>query len=294
MQRFLIEHINVLMPGFNTMLKDISPILESMRRCKDMSEIELLYKAAEITVLAQEAAAQAIADDVRESEVQASLEYMMTGAGTRPAFPSIVASGESSTILHYVDNNKMMKDGELVIVDVGAEYNYYSADITRTYPVSGVFNKRQRELYSMVLELQDYLATVAKPGFWINNKEQPEKSLNHLAKEFLVERGYDEYIQHGIGHYLGLDVHDVGDYSKPLQEGDVFTIEPGIYIPEEDLGIRIEDDYWVVKDGLICLTESLPKQIDDIEALVQQQLGEDESSASSYSSFDFIEEETDA
>jgi len=291
-QRLFLEHINSLLPGFDKQLIDISPILESMRRKKDLHEIELLYKAAEITMLAHDAVSQAIASDVKECEVQASLEYIITGSEARIAFPSIVASGKRSTILHYVDNNNIMKEGELVIVDIGADYNYYCADVTRTYPVSGFFSKRQREVYDMIYELQEYIAAITKPGYWIVNEEQQKKSLYHLAKEFLKEHGYAQYMQHGIGHFLGIDVHDVGDYKKPLQEGDVITIEPGIYIPQEKLGIRIEDDYWVVKDGLICLSEALPKKADEIESMVQQQLSDEYSSSDS--SCERMEEEIDA
>jgi Xaa-Pro aminopeptidase len=121
-----------------------------------------------------------------------------------------------------------------------------------------------------VLETQEYIASLAKPGIWLSNKDKPEQSLNHLAKKYLTERGYGAYFPHGIGHFLGLDVHDVGDYSVPLREGDVITIEPGIYIPEENIGIRIEDDYWIVKDGVVCLSEFIPKRAEDIEAIVQQ------------------------
>lgn len=269
-QRLVLQRVQSFVSGLQQETVNIADVVAQMRRKKDMQEIEQLYKAIEITGLAHEAAAQAIEDGVSECEVQASLEYMMTGSCTRPSFPSIVASGKNGTILHYIENSKTIKNGELVIVDIGAEYNGYAADLTRTYPVSGTFSKRQRELYNIVLQTQQYIADVAKPGYWLNNKEEPEKSLHHLAIKFLKEKKYDKYFVHGIGHFLGLDVHDVGDYKKPLQEGDVITIEPGLYIPEECIGIRIEDDYWVVKDGVVCLSEDLPKQADEIEKFMQQ------------------------
>lgn len=269
-QRLVLGRIVELLPSLTDLLVDISPIVANMRRSKDQSEIELLYKAVEITALAQEAAAQAMDDGATEAEVQASLEYMFTGSGARPAFASIVGSGKNSTVLHYHDNNAPLKNGDLVVVDIGAEIDHYCADITRTYPVSGTFTKRQREIYELVLETQEYIASLAKPGMWLSNKDKPEKSLNHLAKKYLKDRGYGDYFPHGIGHFLGLDVHDVGNYALPLREGDVITIEPGIYIPEENLGVRIEDDYWIVKDGVVCLSELIPKQVEDIEALVQQ------------------------
>lgn len=269
-QRLALGRLVTFVPALGDLLVDISPIVASMRRRKDQSEIEQLYKAVEITALAHEAAAQAINGEATEGEVQASLEYMFTGSGAQPAFATIVASGKNSTILHYHDNNAPLKKGDLVVVDIGAEIGHYCADITRTYPVSGVFTKRQREVYDLVLETQEYIASIAKPGMWLSNKNKPEQSLNHLAKKYLTERGYGNYFPHGIGHFLGMDVHDVGDYMVPLHEGDVITIEPGIYIPEENLGIRIEDNYWIVKDGVVCLSEFIPKEADDIEALVQQ------------------------
>ena len=127
-------------------------------------------------------------------------------------------------------------------------------------------------MYNIVLETQEHIASLAKPGMWLKNKDKADKSLHHLAVKFLAQRGYDKYFPHGIGHFLGLDVHDVGDYNVPLHEGDVITIEPGIYIPEEGIGIRIEDNYWITKDGAICLSENLPKDADDIEGFMQQAL----------------------
>ncbi len=270
-QRSLLCHVNGIVKGLLDACTDISPLVADMRARKDMHEIGLIYQAIEITTMAHEAASQAIGHDMFESEVQASIEYIFTSAGARNAFPSIVGSGKNSTTLHYVTNGRQMSNGDLVVVDIGAQFDYYCADLTRTYPVSGTFTKRQKEIYDLVLATQEYIAELAKPGYWLNNKEQPEKSLHHLAKKFLEERGYGQYFTHGIGHYLGLDVHDVGDYKRPLRDGDVFTIEPGIYIPEENIGVRIEDNYWIVKSDAICLSESLPKTTEAIESFMQQQ-----------------------
>jgi Xaa-Pro aminopeptidase len=239
-----------------------------------MHEMELMYKAVDITCLAQDAAAKAISNDMTEAEVQASLEYIITGSQAAPSFPSIVGSGKNAAILHYTENNGIMKNGDLVVVDIGARYKQYCADITRTYPVSGKFTDRQKEIYTIVLETQEYIADRAKPGVWLSNADKPERSLNHLAKAFIKEKGYEQYFPHGIGHFLGLDVHDVGDYKEPLKEGDVITIEPGIYIKDEHIGIRIEDDYWIIKDGAICLSEGLPKSIKEIEQMVQEKFSE--------------------
>ena len=274
-QRLILQRMHKFVPDHFS-FHDISSLVHGARRRKDMHEIELTYKAIDITGLAQEAAAKAIKPGVNEAEVQASLEYMMTGSHARIAFPSIVASGKNGTILHYTSNSAQLQEGDLVVVDIGAEYNYYCADITRTYPVSGKFSARQRELYNLVLETQQYVADLAKPGYWLSNQEHPDKSLHHLARKFLDTRGYGRYFIHGIGHFLGLDVHDVGNYKEPLQEGDVFTIEPGIYIPEEKIGIRIEDNYWVAKETVICLSEHLPKTISEIEAMTQPDIDEDD------------------
>ena len=292
-QRLLLQRVREFAPAITTHLVDVSPVIATMRRSKDMHEIDQLYKAVEITAVAQEAAASAISDGMRECEVQASLEYMMTSSGARTSFPSIVASGKNSTVLHYNINNATMKKGDLVVVDIGAEFGCYAADLTRTYPVSGHFTKRQREVYDIVLETQEYIAGLAKPGMWLSNANFPEQSLNHLARAFLTKKGYGNYFPHGIGHFLGLDVHDVGDCAQSLQEGDVITIEPGIYIPEEQIGIRIEDDYWIVADGVVCLSENLPKSAEEIEFMVQQSLEDAEESDLDEEQF-FEEEDEDA
>ncbi len=267
-QRLVLQRLAIF--GFKPPITDISPLVARMRRSKDMKEIEQMYKAVELTRLAQEAAARSIGDMVSEAEVQAGLEYIMTGSQAAIAFPSIVASGKHATTLHYMESTGIMQDGDLVVVDIGARYNGYCADITRTYPVSGSFTERQKEIYNLVLETQEYIASLAKPGMWLSNIVEPDQSLNHLARAFLKEKGYEQYFPHGIGHFLGLDVHDVGDCTEPLKAGDVITIEPGIYIPDEQIGVRIEDDYWIVKDGVICLSEGLPKDVDAIEAMVKE------------------------
>lgn len=290
-QRWLLARFATFVPGFLPACSDISPLVAILRRKKDMHEIEQLYKAVEVTILAQGAAAQAISDGITEAEVQASLEYMFTGSGATPAFASIVAGGKNATILHYTTNNAPLKHGQLALVDIGAELNYYCADLTRTYPVSGSFTKRQKELYNLVLETQEYIAQRARPGMWLSNSKHPDTSLNHLAKKFLEERGYGKYFIHSIGHFLGMDVHDVGDTKEPLQEGDVFTIEPGIYIPEEQIGIRIEDNYWMVKDGPVCLSEALPKKADEVERLMQETL--ESEPEEEYQEFDETDEEGD-
>jgi len=290
-QRVLFNRFSTVLHELPRHIVDISTPVATMRRRKDMHEVEQLYKAVEITILAQEAAARAIAEDITECEVQASLEYMFTGSCARPAFPSIVATGKNGTVLHYNVNKDTLKNGQMVVVDIGAEFGSYCADITRTYPVSGKFTKRQRELYDLVLATQEYIASIAQPGYWLSNKDNPEKSLNHIAMKYLEERGYGKYFVHGIGHFLGMDVHDVGDVTQPLKDGDVFTIEPGIYIPEENIGIRIEDDYWMAKDVVICLSEALPKKADDIERMMAQELEDEEEFEDEDEDSDFNQED---
>lgn len=269
-QRFILDRISHFVPNFLNSIIDVSQLVVQLRRKKSKEEIEKLYKAIDITINGQDAAISLIAQNKFEYEVQAGIEYTFISSNAGIAFPSIVGSGPNSTVLHYTSNSRQMKNGDLVVVDIGAEYQHYCGDITRTYPVSGRFSKRQREIYDIVLECQQYIEMFAKPGMWLSNKDRPEESLNHLAREFFKKKGYDQYFLHGLGHFLGLDVHDVGDYSEPLQVGDVITIEPGLYIAKEQLGVRIEDNYWIVEDGVVCLSEHLPKDADEIEKLVLQ------------------------
>jgi len=270
-QRILLARFMDWIPKLATALKDCSAVAAGMRQKKSKEEIEAIFEAIAITLGAQELAAHAIAPKVNEAEIQAMIEYGMTVNHSYPAFPSIVASGKNGTVLHYTRNDAEMQKGDLVVIDIGASYKGYASDITRTYPVSGVFTKRQKELYEIVLALQEYIASIAAVGYYLGNSKHPEKSLHHLAIAYLEERGYGQYMPHGIGHYLGLEVHDVGIYEEPLKIGDVFTIEPGIYIPEENIGIRIEDDYWLTEKGLICLSEDIPKKVSDIEKFMVEE-----------------------
>lgn len=260
----LFAHI----PEFKKTTVDVSLPIAEMRRSKDSYEIEALFRAGEETVFAQEAAALAIVSGESESGVRGSVEYTFVQRGVEAAFPSIVAGGARATILHHTATQNELKKGELVIVDIGACYNHYCGDVTRTYPVSGFFSSRQREIYTVVLKAQEAAAEKACPGYYLKNNADPEHSLHHIALAVLKEAGLAQFFTHGIGHFLGLDVHDVGDIAKPLQVGDVITIEPGVYLPEEGFGIRIEDDYWIVKNGAVSLTDHLPKTVDGIEAFM--------------------------
>lgn len=265
----LYEKFQQWIPGLEKNTVDIAAIVDEMRRCKDEYEVDLIYKAVQITNMAQNAAATLIGPGKYEYEIQAAIECIFTHvAAATPSFPSIVATGKNSTILHYTQRNHELNAGDLVVVDIGAEYGYYAADLTRTYPVGGRFSPRQREVYELVLQAQEYVESRACPGMYLKNSKYPDKSLHHLAVKFFQDKGYGEYFCHGIGHYLGLDVHDVGDYDTPLQPGDVFTIEPGLYLAQENIGVRIEDDYVMADDGAVCLSYELPKQVYEIERLM--------------------------
>lgn len=274
MPQALLERLLYLVPELSRTIVDVTPVIAGLRRKKSKEELEAIYKAVELTMVAQEAAAQCIGDDVGEQQVQAGISYIFAESGATEAFPTIIAAGKNCTTLHYTCHTNTMREGDLVVVDCGAEVNYYCADITRTYPVSGSFSAEQRKLYELVLATQEYVAGLAKPGMWLNNKEKPQQSLHHLALAFVEKHGYAGAFLHGIGHFLGMDVHDVGDQMQPLQEGDVITLEPGLYLPDAKLGIRIEDDYWIVRDGIECMSANLPKTSREIEELAQATMHE--------------------
>ena len=270
----LIERLWYLVPELSRSVFNITPMIGQLRRKKSKEELEAIYKAVELTMVAQEAAAQCIEDDVREQQVQAGISYIFAEAGAQEAFPTIVASGKQCTTLHYTCHANTMREGDLVVVDCGALVNHYCADVSRTYPVSGRFSSEQRKVYEVVLATQQYIASCAKPGMFLNNKEKPQQSLHHLAVAFVEKHGYGKAFLHSIGHFLGLDVHDVGDQMQPLQEGDVITIEPGLYIPDMQIGVRIEDDYWIVRDGAECMSAHLPKTPEEIEEMAQATMQE--------------------
>jgi Xaa-Pro aminopeptidase len=198
-----------------------------------------------------------------EYEVEAALEFEFRRNGAeRPGFPSIVGSGPFSTILHYDKSERRMQAGDLVVVDVGAEYGGYSGDVTRTFPVSGRFSPRQREIYQIVLDAQKAAIAKIKPGVRIND-------VHEAAMNYIRSKGYEKYFIHGTSHHIGLEVHDVGDTFRPLEANMVITVEPGIYLPDEQIGIRIEDDVLVTADGSRVLS-IFPREINEIEALVKR------------------------
>jgi Xaa-Pro aminopeptidase len=252
-------------------LADVSGLIAEIRKIKTPAEITLLQRAIDITGEAQQDVAQVIKPGVFEYQAQAALEYAFARNGAeRPGFPSIVGSGIYSTVLHYNENKKRIESGDLVVVDIGAEYSYYTADITRTYPANGKFTPRQREIYQLVLDAQKAAERAFKPG------QSSLGELNRVASDVMKAsplrdrqgNTLERYFIHGLGHWLGMDVHDVGEYSN-LPVGSVFTIEPGIYIPDENLGVRIEDDYLVTEKGLVKLSAKIPSEPAEIERLMQ-------------------------
>ena len=253
--------------------QDVKPMLSSLRTVKDAGEIALLRKAVEASVAAHFAAMKAVKPGVKEYEISALMQYEWDKRGCeRPSYASIVGSGHNSTVLHYSENTNTMKAGDVVVIDAAAEYSMYAADITRTLPINGHYTARQKEIYDIVLGAQEAAMAAFVSGKSMLTGDS-ENSLNKVAREYIKTHGkdlrgepLDKYFIHGLGHYLGLNVHDPGDYKVPLGPGMAFTIEPGIYIPEENIGVRIEDDYLVGADGkLVKMSAALPSKAEEVE-----------------------------
>ncbi|MCI0625886.1 MAG: Xaa-Pro peptidase family protein [Acidobacteria bacterium] len=250
-----------------------APHIAHLRMKKSEAELSLLKRAIQITIEAHKATAAEVADGRQEYEVEAALEYEFRRRGAaRPAFPSIVGSGPNSVILHYDKSARQMQKGELVVVDIGAEFEEYAADVTRTYPVGGKFTPRQREIYNVVRSAQEAALKEVKPGV-APNKSGP---IHRAAFDYIESHGKDlkgnslgQYFIHGTSHHLGLNVHDVvSEPGRPLEPGMVITVEPGIYIPDENLGVRIEDVVLITETGYELLTKDLPRTVEEIEKLV--------------------------
>jgi Xaa-Pro aminopeptidase len=240
---------------------------------KSPAEIELITKATDVTIAAHLAGWKKTHPGVWEYEIAAVMTnaYLERGC-ERNAYAPIVGSGPNSVILHYAANHRRLDSGETVVADVGAECSDYATDVTRTVPAGGKFTARQRELYEVVLGAQKAAIAAIRPGMRLR-ADGP--SLHQIAYDYINTHGHDlhgqplgKYFVHGLGHYVGLDVHDPGDPNAPLKVGTVLTIEPGVYIPEENIGIRIEDIVVVTEDGCKVLSAALPREIGDIEKLV--------------------------
>ena len=268
-------------------------ILHDMRLFKSSNEIKAMRKAAQISAKAHCHAMQICKPNLKEYHLEAELlNHFMNGGARFPAYSTIVGGGKNGCILHYVDNWHALQDGDLVLIDAGAEFDYYAADISRTFPVNGRYNKEQRVLYSIVLEAQLAAIEQVKPGNHWNDPHEAAVEvitrglvdvglLKGKVKTLIKDEAYKRFYMHRTGHWLGMDVHDVGDYKvdnewRVLEQGMVLTVEPGLYIPvSEDvdscwhnIGIRIEDDVLVTKDGYDVLSDGVPKHPDEVEALM--------------------------
>src|SRR5688572_13556068 len=244
-------------------VQNAAPVIAGFRIRKSPTEVALLEKTVKITLAGQDAAARTIAPGAWEYEVEAALEYEFRRRGAeRPGFPSIVGSGPFSTVLHYNESTRQMQAGDLVVVDIGAEYGGYTGDVTRTYPVSGKFTPRQREIYQIVLDAQKEAMALVKPGATF-------RQIHQAAFNYISSKGYGPDFIHSTNHHLGLYVHDVGDQRRALEAGMVLTVEPGIYLEKEQLGVRIEDDIIITENGYRMLSD-FPKEIGDIEALMSR------------------------
>jgi Xaa-Pro aminopeptidase len=239
-----------------------SPHIARLRGLKDEHEVALLERAIAITSSALHEAIRSVEPGFHEFEAQSIIEYVFARHGAqRPGFASIVGSGPNTCTIHYQDNRRRMRAGDLLIMDVGAELWGYTADVTRTVPVSGTFTKRQREIYEVVLRAQEAGFAAVRPGATISQ-------VHAAARAVIAKAGYAAFFQHGTSHWLGMDVHDVGAYDRPFEPGMVLTVEPGIYLADEALGVRIEDDVVVTKDGYRLLSGGVPRDVAGIEALM--------------------------
>ena len=263
-------------------IKRLGPIMAKLRSVKHPVEIELMQRACNITRDAFKRVLKFVKPGVMEYEVEAEIIHeFIRQRGNGHAYTPIIASGYSACVLHYIENNRVCMDGDLLLMDFGAEYANYAADLTRTIPVNGRFSQRQKDVYNAVLRVMKQAKTMLKPGAILAdyNKEVGnimEAELiglglldkNEVAKQDKENPLYKKYFMHGTSHFLGIDVHDIGNRYAPMQVGNVFTCEPGIYIPEEKLGIRIENDILITENGVVDLMADIPVEVEEIEDLM--------------------------
>lgn len=259
-------------------------IMKELRAIKTPPEVEVVKKAIDITDKTFRRLMQFIRPGVMEYEIEAEIWHsFLSQRATGPAYGSIIASGDRARTLHYVSNNQECKDGELLLMDFGAEYGGYCADLTRTVPVNGKFTRRQKTVYNACLHLHDYAKSLLKPG--ISILDYTDKVGEEATQQFLKigllrksdvknedpeNRAYRKYLYHGISHHLGIDVHDLGTRTAPIQAGMLFTVEPGIYIEEEQMGIRIENNVWITRSGNQDLMKNIPITVEDIETCMKK------------------------
>jgi Xaa-Pro aminopeptidase len=266
----LLRGLRDRLPSFQ--VRDLSPILAEMRLVKEPGEVELLRKAIGATIAAVEAAAAHVRSGAREAEVEGAAFAALRACGAEGwSFPPIVGAGRAGCVLHYDANRGLLQEGELVVVDIGARYGYYCGDLTRTFPVNGRFTPRQRTAYGAVLAAYDAAVATLAPGSTIAAARKAAfAALERSGLAGDEGRSMGQFFIHGIGHFLGLEAHDAGGESPTLAAGMVLTIEPGVYLPGEGLGIRVEDNYLITESGAENLSGSLPRDAEAIEALVRR------------------------
>ncbi len=255
-------------------VKPAASLIATLRRSKSPAEIETLKTAAAITAEALKEAMRTADPGLYEYQIQSIIEHVFSFNGARrPGFSTIVGSGPNSCILHWSENTRQTKDGDLVVLDVGAEHQMYTADITRTIPINGTFTKRQRDVYEIVLQANQAAIEMVAPGVDMGDIN---RRVNDILSQGLIKLGLikdagglRKYYTHGLSHSVGLQVHDVGGLGK-LETGMVITIEPGLYLPEEGFGIRIEDDVVVTGNGHLVITGGVPKTVQEVEELMKQ------------------------
>ena len=271
-EKEVVDWLQLVVP--QSKLKDIRAKIDALRQTKSPGELAFLQRAIDLSLDAHIEAMKMMRPGLYEYQVAAKMvEVHAMGGSEAEGYTPIVGAGPNSTALHYDKLSRKIENGDVVVLDVGAQYSGYSADITRTLPANGKFTPRQREIYSIVLGAQNAAMAALKPGMDLCRKG--EKSVDRISREYINSHGQDlhgkslgQYYIHGLGHHIGLDVHDPGDYCKPLQAGMVVTMEPGIYIPEENLGVRIEDDVLITESGYKLLSERLPRDPDQIEKIM--------------------------
>ncbi len=249
------------------------PFVCSLRTVKVQDEIDAHRKAVQITEAGVRNMLVNMKPGMYEYEIEAYYDFVLKSNGVRvPAFPTIAASGQNANHMHYMTNNAKTKDGDLILFDLGARYEYYCADVSRTYPVNGKFTERQKQLYNVVLMGLKAAEDAAKPGVV---KDELQNLSKHVMAQELIKIGkiqkeeeINRYYMHGSGHFIGLDTHDVGDYDIVLKKDMMFTLEPGLYFDDEETGIRIEDTMLVTDNGIDIFSDSIPKEIDDIESVM--------------------------
>jgi len=259
-------------------------ILKELRAIKTPQEIEVLQKAIDITDNTFRRLLKFIRPGVMEYEIEAEIFHsFLSQRATGPAYGSIIASGDRARTLHYVSNNQECRDGEMILMDFGAEYGGYNADLTRTVPVNGKFTRRQKTVYNACLDLHNYAKSLLKPGITI--LDYHDKVGEYATQLFLKigllkktdiknedpeNRAYRKYLYHGISHHLGIDVHDPGTKTEPIKAGMVLTVEPGIYIEQENMGVRIENNVWITRSGNKDLMANIPITAEDIESFMKK------------------------